>query len=84
MYKKQAKEKMNNDLYYESSKSGINQDDLTHQKILNDYSGLTDWYLNESMKKFKEGKSIEEIEKFLQESPVKGISWWILKKIKES
>jgi len=70
------------DLYYEHYGTGINKDNIKHQKILNEFEILRDQYFDEAIKKFNNGESIEEIEKFIDNSPVKNIKWWIMKKIK--
>ena len=74
--------KIKNDLYYEHYEIGINKDNIKHQKILSEFDILRDQYFDEAMKKFNNGESIEEIEKFIDNSPVKNIKWWIMKKIK--
>ena len=75
--------KNKDDLYYESYKTGINKDNIKHQKILNEFDVLREDYLNLVFTKLNNGKTLKEIEEFIDNSPVKNIKWWFMKKIKE-
>ena len=72
--------KLQNDLYYEHSGGKS----LTQKKLEDDMSQLTDMYLEKSIEMIKDGSSLEEIKDFLKSSPVKNISWWILREIQKN